>query len=102
MTGQHFGAYRLDEQIGRGGMGIVYRAMHEHLGRTVALKLLTPQLAADPDFRERFLRESRLAASVDHPGIVTVYDAGDVGGTLYIAMRYIQGTDLAAVLQQEG
>jgi serine/threonine protein kinase len=101
-TGQHFGAYRLEAQIGRGGMGIVYRAVHEHLGRTVALKLLTPELAAAEGFRGRFMRESRLAASLDHPSVVTVYDAGDVNGTLYIAMRFIDGTDLAGLLASAG
>src|SRR3954463_2593402 len=83
-------------------MGIVYRAEHRHLARTVALKMLTPKLAADPDFRERFLRESRVAAQLDHPSIVTVYDAGDVSGTLYIAMRFVQGTAPAHVLKAEG
>src|SRR5829696_4031597 len=88
--------------IGRGGMGVVYRAEHEHLGRTVALKLLTPELAASEGFRGRFMRESRLAASLDHPSVVTVYDAGEVDGTLYIAMRFIDGTDLAGLLGSAG
>jgi YVTN family beta-propeller protein len=101
-TGQHFGSYRLLGELGRGGMGVVYRAEHEHLQRVVALKLLTPDLAESPGFRERFQRESRLAASVDHANIVPVYDAGDIGGTLYLAMRFIEGTDLAAVLAREG
>src|SRR5829696_6771470 len=83
-------------------MGVVYRAEHEHLGRMVALKLLTPDLAESPGFRDRFLREARLAASLDHPNIVPVYDAGEVGGVLYLAMRYVAGTDLADVLQKEG
>jgi streptogramin lyase len=102
VTGQQFGAYRLHGLIGRGGMGIVYRAEHEHLSRTVALKLLTPELAATEGFRDRFMRESRLAASLDHPSIVTVYDAGEVNGTLYIAMRFVDGTDLAEVLRTAG
>src|SRR3712207_3923284 len=101
-TGQQFGAYRLFEMIGRGGIGVVYRAEHKHLGRRVALTMLSPILAADEGFRERFLRESRLAAAVDHPGIVTVYDAGEVNDTLYIAMRFIQGTDLAELLRERG
>ena len=100
-TGQHFGAYRLVGELGRGGMGVVYRAEHEHLGRMVALKLLMPDLAESPGFRDRFLREARLAASLDHPNIVPVYDAGEVGGVLYIAMRFVSGTDLAEVLQKE-
>jgi YVTN family beta-propeller protein len=101
-TGTRLGGYELGEVLGRGGMGVVYRATHVHLGREVALKLLAPDLAEHPDFRERFLRESRLAASLDHPNVVSVYDAGDFEGTLYIAMRYIEGTDLAEFLRQEG
>jgi len=83
-------------------MGVVYRATHVHLGRQVALKVLAPELSGHPDFRERFLRESRLAASLDHPNVVTVYDAGDSEGTLYIAMRYVEGTDLAKYLRRKG
>jgi YVTN family beta-propeller protein len=101
-TGQRFGAYTLGKLLGRGGMGVVYRAEHVHLGRTVALKLLAPELSQSEDFRARFLRESRLAASLDHPSIVTVYDAGDVNGVLFIAMRFVRGTDLSRLLQQRG
>ena len=101
-TGQRFGAYLLGPLLGRGGMGVVYQAQHVHLGRTVALKLLAPELSRSEDFRARFLRESRLAAELDHPGIVTVYDAGEVNGVLFIAMRFVRGTDLAAVLVQRG
>src|SRR3954469_17219147 len=88
--------------LGRGGMGVVYQAQHVHLGRTVALKLLAPELSNNEDFRARFLREARLAAELDHPGIVTVYDAGDVDGVLFLAMRFVRGTDLAALLVQRG
>src|SRR3954453_10729327 len=88
--------------LGRGGMGVVYQAQHVHLGRTVALKLLAPELSRSDDFRARFLRESRLAAELDHPGIVAVYDAGEVNGVLFIAMRFVRGTDLAATLVQRG
>jgi serine/threonine-protein kinase len=101
-AGQRFGAYRLDAVIGRGGMGVVFRGEHEHLGRTVAIKLLTPELASAPGFRERFLRESRLAAALEHPSVVTVFDAGEVDGSLYIAMRFVDGTDLAGLLAAEG
>jgi serine/threonine-protein kinase len=101
-TGQRFGAYMLGKLIGRGGMGVVYQAQHVHLGRTVALKLLTPELSESEDFRTRFLRESRIAASIEHHGIVTIYDAGEVNGVLYLAMRYVRGTDLAALLAQRG
>ena len=99
-TGQRFGAYELGKLLGRGGMGVVYQAQHVHLGRTVALKLLAPELSENEDFRARFLRESRMAAALDHPAIVTVYDAGDVNGVLYIAMRFVRGTDLSSLLDQ--
>ncbi len=101
-TGSRLGGYVLGDLIGRGGMGVVYKATHVHLGREVALKLLAPEFSQHSDFRERFLRESRLAASLDHPNVVTVYDAGDFEGTLYIAMRYVEGTDLADFLRREG
>ena len=99
-TGQRFGAYLLGKLLGRGGMGVVYQAQHVHLGRTVALKLLAPELSENEDFRARFLRESRMAAALDHPSIVTVYDAGDVNGVLFLAMRFVRGTDLSALLDQ--
>jgi Protein kinase domain len=94
--------YRLEERIGRGGMSVVYRAEHLRLKRNVALKLLASELAEDAGFRERFLRESELAASLDHPNVVPIYDAGEVEGLLYIAMRYVEGTDLKALLRREG
>jgi serine/threonine protein kinase len=94
--------YRIEEVAGRGGMGVVYRATHMHLGRTVALKLLNPELAASEEFRERFIREARAAAELEHPNIVPVYDAGEVEGRLYLAMKFIEGTDLAQLLESEG
>jgi serine/threonine-protein kinase len=95
------GGYRLVEPIGEGGTSVVYRAEHVRLGRAAALKLLTPTLG-EADFRERFLRESRLAASLDHPSIVPVYDAGEADDVLYIAMQHIDGSDLKALLVAEG
>jgi serine/threonine-protein kinase len=83
-------------------MGAVYLAEDARLGRKVALKLLAPELAGDPAFRDRFLRESRLAASLDHQHIVPVYEAGESDGQLYIAMRYVEGEDLGALLEREG
>ncbi len=100
--GTEVAGYRIESQIGRGGMSTVYLARDLRLERNVALKLLAPQLAESERFRERFLRESRLAASLDHPNIVPVYDAGEVEGVLYIAMRYVEGTDLHRLIGAEG
>src|SRR5438128_12692491 len=94
VAGTELAGYRVESLLGRGGMGVVYRAHDLALDRKVALKLLAPELAQDVRFRERFLRESRLAASLDHPAIVPIYDAGEVAGQLYIAMRLVDGTDL--------
>ena len=100
--GDDLAGYRVDACVGRGGMGEVFRAHDERLGRDVAIKLLAPHRADDPAFRERLLRESRLAASLDHPNVVPEYDAGEVDGRLYLVMRYVDGTDLRALLRREG
>jgi serine/threonine protein kinase len=94
--------YRIEARLGRGGMGEVYRAVQLSLGRRVALKVLAPKLAADDVFRRRFLRESRIAASIDHPSIIPIYETGEDGGLLYIAMRYVDGMDLSTLLRREG
>ena len=94
--------YRIEARVGRGGMGEVYRAVQLNLDRRVALKVLAPHLADDDRFRRRFLRESRIAASIDHPSIIPIYETGEDGGLLYIAMRYVDGPDLATVLGREG
>jgi serine/threonine protein kinase len=94
--------YRLEALLGRGGMSVVYLAEHLRLGRKVALKLLVPALSHDESFRERFERESRRAAEIDHPNIIPIYDAGEFEGQLYIAMRYVNGADLKTVLEREG
>src|SRR5438105_15478254 len=93
--------YRIEALLGRGGMSVVYRAEDTRLRRKVALKLLAPQLAEDERFRERFLRESELAASIDHPHVIPIYEAGEAGGLLYIAMRYVEGSDLRRVLDAD-
>jgi len=100
--GAEFLGYRIEEQIGRGGMGLVYRAYDLRLRRTVALKLVTPELALDERFRERFARETELAISLEHPNVVPIHDAGDVAGRLYLAMRLVAGTDLRKLLRAEG
>ncbi len=101
-TGSTFAGYRLDGLVGRGGMGVVYRASDPRLDRPVALKLIAPKLAENAEFHRRFLRESQLAASVDHSHIVPIYEAGDDGGQLFLAMRFVQGTDLRALLRGDG
>jgi YVTN family beta-propeller protein len=94
--------YKVEALIGRGGMGAVYRAREEGLGRKVALKVIAPELAQDERFRERFLRESRIAASLDHPHVIPIYQAGDEDGLLFLAMRYVEGYDLAKLVAEEG
>ena len=99
--GSQVAGYQIVEQIGRGGMAVVYRAFDSRLDRSVALKILAPELARDAAFRQRFLREMRSAAAVDHPHIVPVFDAGDAEGHLYIAMRYVSGQDMRTLLDRE-
>jgi YVTN family beta-propeller protein len=91
--------YQIEEVIGRGGMGVVYRARDRALDRNVALKVVAPEYAGITGFRSRFLAESRIAASLEHPNVVPIYGAGDQDGHLYIAMRYIEGRDLRQVLR---
>lgn len=100
--GSRIAGYRLGEQIGRGGMAVVFRAQDERLERQVALKILSPALAADETFRHRFILESRSAAAVDDPYIIPVFEAGEADGVLFIAMRYVPGGDVDALLKQTG
>jgi YVTN family beta-propeller protein len=100
-VGSTLAGYRLDSVLGRGGMGVVYRAEHLTLRRSVALKLVAPELATDPRFRERFLAESRLAASLEHPNVIPIYDAGEADGQLYLAMRLVEGQSLRDLLDRE-
>ena len=100
--GSEFVGYRIDELIGRGGMGVVYRAYDLRLKRTVALKLMAPELALDQRFRERFSREAELAMSLEHPNVVPIHDAGDIDGRLYLAMRHVEGTDLGRSFTRRG
>jgi DNA-binding beta-propeller fold protein YncE/predicted Ser/Thr protein kinase len=100
--GMTLAGYQIESVIGRGGMGVVYLAEHLRLKRKVALKVLASELAEDERFRNRFMRESEIAASLDHPNVVTIHDAGEAGGLLYLAMRYIRGRDLKTLIEQEG
>ena len=101
-VGDVIAGYRLDEPAGRGGMGVVFQATHIALERRVAVKLIAPELAANEQFRERFKRESRVAASIDHAHVIPIFDAGDEDGQLYVAMRYVDGTDLGELIAQQG
>jgi ABC-type branched-subunit amino acid transport system substrate-binding protein/DNA-binding beta-propeller fold protein YncE len=100
--GSTFGNYRVESLVGRGGMGVVYRATDLSLDRPVALKLIVPELAEDERFRGRFLKEARMAAALGHPHVVPIYEAGESDGQLFLAMRYIEGSDLRTVLKGQG
>jgi serine/threonine-protein kinase len=100
--GSTLAGYRIDSLIARGGMGVVYRATQVALERPVALKVISRELAGKAGFRERFLRESRLAARLDHPGVVPVYDAREEDGELIVAMRLVEGGDLRSLIEREG
>ncbi len=102
LEGAHIAGCRIETVAGRGGMGIVYRATQISLGRPVALKLIAHQHAADGDFRERFQRESRMAAAIDHPNVIPVYEAGEEDGRLYLVMRWVAGTDLHKLIRDTG
>lgn len=100
--GTEFAGCRIEAEVGRGGMGVIYRGTELQLGRPVALKLIAGDRAADPDFRARFEREARLTASIDHPNVIPVYAAGEEDGTLYLVMRFVDGTDLRYLLREHG
>ncbi|EST32773.1 serine/threonine-protein kinase [Streptomyces roseochromogenus] len=102
LIGAEIAGYRVERELGRGGMAVVYQAKDLRLGRTVALKLLAPQYTRNDAFRRRFTQESRVAAAIDHPNIVPVFEAGEFDGLLYIAMCYVSGQDLRALIDQEG
>jgi predicted Ser/Thr protein kinase len=98
--GTEVAGFRIESVLGRGGMSVVYVAEQMRLGRKVALKVLTTELAWDEQFRERFVRESHIAATIDHPNIIPIYDAGEADGLLYIAMRFVRGPDLKEILKR--
>jgi serine/threonine protein kinase len=101
IPGSLVGGYRVETRIGSGAMAMVLRAVDDALGRTVALKILPPALAGGAEFRGRFIREARMVAAVDHPNIIPVYAAGESGGVLYLAMRYVPSGDLRALAERE-
>src|SRR4051794_3249961 len=100
--GSEIAGDRIEGRIGGGGMGVVYRARHMNLQRRAAIKIIAPEFADTRGFRSRFIHGARIAAALQHPNIVTVYDAGQAGETLYSAMQFIRGSDLAATLREEG
>src|SRR5262245_47000908 len=100
--GTHVGSYRIEEQIGAGSMGEVYRAFDEALGRRAAIKILAEAHRASPELRERFLREARAVAAVEHPNVVHVFAVGEWDGRPYFAMEYLAGPDLGALLRTQG
>ena len=101
-AGDRLGDFEIIEVAGTGGMGVVYKARQQSLDRDVALKVIGDDIAREPEFRERFMREAKLAASVDHPHVVTVYDVGDEDGRLFLVMQWIEGTDLKQLLEGSG
>ncbi len=100
-TGAVFAGHRIEAVAGRGGMGVVYRAVQLDLDRLVALKLIAAQFAQDDEFRERFVRESRAAASIDHPNVIPIYYTGEAEDQLYIVMRYVEGEDLRTLTRRD-
>jgi serine/threonine protein kinase len=101
--GSIFAGYRIDGVLGRGGMGVVYLAEQPELGRKVAIKVIAPALASDPDYLHRFRRESRLAAAIEHPNAIPIYEAGVADEEVpYLVMRYVEGEDLSSLLRREG
>ena len=102
LVGDEFAGYRIRAVLGRGGMSVVYQAENLRLNNVIALKVLAPELAANDVFRARFLEESRIAASLNHPNVIPIYDMGSSDGLLYIAMRYVSGTDLRQIIKKRG
>lgn len=99
LTGRRLGHYRIDGVLGKGGMSVMYRATDIRLGRKVALKVIAEHLTEDPEFRERFVDEARNTSAIDHANVVPLYDFGEVDGLLYIAMRLVDGSDLASLVK---
>src|ERR1700751_3039978 len=94
--------YRIESVVGRGGMGVVYRARELELDRVVALKGIAPELLQDGDVRTRFLKEARTAAAIEHPNVIPVHAAGERHGTAYLAMRFVEGDDVRMLIRRDG
>jgi serine/threonine protein kinase len=101
-SGASFAGYRIEGIAGRGGMGVIYRATDTSLDRTVALKLIAPELALSPGFRRRFTSESKIAASLDHPNVIPIFAAGEHEGELFLVQRFVEGNDLRHEIEAEG
>src|SRR4051812_46430916 len=101
-VGETFAEHEIRGVAGRGGMGIVYRALDLRLRREVALKVIAPASSKDPEFRVRFRRECEVAASIHHPNLIPVYTAGEEAGHLYVTMRFVDGLDLSGLLKRRG
>ena len=102
LAGQYLGGYLLEEEIGRGSMGVIYRGKQIALGREVAIKVLPEKLAQDPSYVARFIREAQIIAGLNHPNIVHIYDAGQLYALLYFVMEFVQGPTLASLLSIDG
>ena len=100
LVGDEFAGYRMRAVLGRGGMSVVYQAENPRLGSDIALKVMAPELATNDAFRARFLEESRIAASLNHPNVIPIYDTGSSDGLLYIAMRFVAGTDMRQMIKK--
>ena len=100
--GSVLAGHRIERLVGRGGMGVVYEAVEIALERTVALKVIAPELADAPGFRRRFMAESKVAASIDHPNVVPIFRAGEDDGVLFLAMRFVAGDDLRTIVERDG
>ncbi len=102
LAGQSLGGYQLEEEIGRGSMGMVYRGKQIALGREVAIKVLPRAMAKDASYVARFIREAQIIAGLNHPNIIQIYDAGQQGGLLYFVMEYVQGPTIGSLLKLDG
>src|SRR4051812_25941931 len=102
LLGRTLGPFEIISELGRGGMAVVYKARQMNLDRTIALKILPPELSLDKSYLARFLQEARNAAALEHPHIVPIHDVGSVEGVNYIAMKFIAGQTLKDIVQERG